>query len=230
MSMLRRLRSPRNAAAAISPLLVIAAVVVIGIAIRAQRSAPQPSPAAAGSIAELPSTSTTTGTASSFGSVPRSTPNTAPRVRGLAPSVPTAIAIPSIGVHSSLIQLDQNVDGSVQVPTSFHIAGWYRRSVTPGQIGPSIILGHVDSKAGPGIFYRLGALRPGDRVSVSRADGSTVEFEITGVREYPKTKFPTIAVYGNTNVPALRLVTCGGTFDRATGHYLSNIVAFGRVV
>jgi sortase (surface protein transpeptidase) len=159
-----------------------------------------------------------------------STPTTVPAPRGLAPSVPTAITIPSIGVSTPLVQLDQNADGSVQVPTSFHVAGWYRRSVTPGQIGPTVILGHVDSKAGPGIFYRLGALRPGNLVAVTRADGSTVRFEITGVREYLKTQFPTISVYGNTATATLRLVTCGGTFDRSTGHYLSNIVAYGRVV
>jgi sortase (surface protein transpeptidase) len=118
----------------------------------------------------------------------------------------------------------------VQVPTSFHVAAWYQRSVTPGQLGPSIILGHVDSQSGPGIFYRLGALRPGDRVIVNRLDGSAATFRITGVREYLKTQFPTLDVYGNTPVPTIRLVTCGGSFDRATRHYLSNIVAFGQLV
>jgi hypothetical protein len=210
-------------------ILLVGGLVAIGIAIHAQRSAPQPTAAVAGSVLIPPSTTSAPPIAS--------TPTTAPRPRAIAPPVrvlpaspPTAITIPSIGLHSSLLRLGQNADGSVQVPTTFHEAGWYQDSVTPGQLGPSIILGHVDSKAGPGIFYRLGALRPGDRVMVNRLDGTTVTFKITGVREYLKTQFPTLAVYGNTPVPTLRLVTCGGLFDRATGHYLSNIVAFGQVV
>jgi hypothetical protein len=92
-----------------------------------------------------------------------------------------------------------------------------------------VILGHVDSMSGPGIFYRVGALHPGDTVAVTRADGKTVTFVITGVRQYSKTAFPTLDVYGNTPVPTIRLVTCGGAFDSATHHYLSNIVAFGEL-
>jgi hypothetical protein len=229
LSKLRGLRPSRHAAAAIALVLLIGGIVVIGVAVHAQRSAPQPSKRAAGSLVDLPTTTSMPRRAATTPTASAPT-TTVPAVHALAPSVPTAITVPSIGVHSSLVQLDQNADGSVQVPTSFHVAGWYRRSVTPGQIGPTIILGHVDSKAGPGIFYRLGALHPGDRVTVNRADGSVVTFEITGVREYLKTQFPTLAVYANTPVPTIRLVTCGGTFDRATGHYLSNIVAYGRVV
>jgi hypothetical protein len=229
MSKFPRLRPSRHAAAAISLLLALGGVVVVGVALHAQRSAPQPSASAAGSLVDLPTT-TSVSRLTTTGSAPSAPPTTRPVVHTFARSVPTAIDVPSIGLHSSLVQLDQNDDGSVQVPSSFHVAGWYRRSVTPGQIGPTIILGHVDSKAGPGIFYRLGALHPGDRVTVNRANGTAVTFEITGVREYLKSQFPTIAVYGNTPVPTIRLVTCGGTFDRSTGHYLSNIVAYGRVV
>jgi sortase (surface protein transpeptidase) len=133
-------------------------------------------------------------------------------------------------VQSTLIRLGLNADGTVQVPMSFHVAGWYEHSVTPGQTGPSVILGHVDSKGGPGIFFRLGALHPSDRVVVKRADGTAATFEITAVRSYFKQRFPTLDVYGNTPTPTIRLITCGGTFDRATGHYLSNIVAFGQLV
>jgi sortase (surface protein transpeptidase) len=132
-------------------------------------------------------------------------------------------------VRSQLVHLDRNPDGTVQVPTSYQIAGWYDRSVTAGQVGPTVILGHVDSKAGPGIFYRLGALHPGDTVTVTRTDHRTVTYTITGVREYAKNQFPTIDVYGNTTRPTIRLVTCGGTFDHTTGHYLSNIVAYGEL-
>jgi sortase (surface protein transpeptidase) len=132
-------------------------------------------------------------------------------------------------VSSTLTSLGLNADGSVHVPDSFSIAGWFNGSVTPGQVGPTIILGHVDSTAGPGVFFRLGDLRPGDQVTLTRADGAIVTYRITGVRQYPKDHFPTLAVYGNTPVPTIRLITCGGAFDTATHHYLSNIVAFGQV-
>jgi len=143
--------------------------------------------------------------------------------------LPVAISIPSIGVHSSIVELGLNADRTVEVPRSFHEAGWYKYGVEPGQTGPSVYLGHVDSVSGPGIFYRLGALRPGDHVVIQRADGRTVTFVITGVRQYAKTAFPTLDVYADTPIPTIRLVTCGGTFDSATQHYLSNIVAFGQI-
>jgi sortase (surface protein transpeptidase) len=143
--------------------------------------------------------------------------------------LPIAISIPSIGVQSPVVDLGLNADGTVEVPSSFHEAGWYKYGVEPGQIGPSVYLGHVDSTSGPGVFYRLGALRPGDHVTIQRADGRPVTFVITGVRQYSKTAFPTLAVYANTAVPTIRLVTCGGAFDTTTHHYLSNIVAFGQL-
>ncbi len=139
------------------------------------------------------------------------------------------VSIPSIGVTSMLTSLGRNADGSVQVPTDFQVAGWYNGSVTPGQVGPTVILGHVDSTAGPGIFYRLGALHPGDTVTVHRQDGRNVTYRITGVRVYSKAHFPTLEVYANTSIPTIRLITCGGAFDSATHHYLSNIVAFGQL-
>jgi len=132
-------------------------------------------------------------------------------------------------VTSDLTSLGLNADGSVEVPVSFQTAGWYRGSVTPGQVGPAVILGHIDSTAGPGVFYRLGALHPGDQVIVERLDGRELTYRITGVREYPKDHFPTIEVYGDTPIPTIRLITCGGAFDNATHHYLSNIIAFGQL-
>ncbi len=112
----------------------------------------------------------------------------------------------------------------------YNKAAWYKYSPTPGQLGPSIIEGHVDSaKQGPSVFYRLGDLRPGNEVDVTLADGRVAVFTIDGVRSYSKDQFPTQVVYGNTNDPALRLLTCGGNFDASTGHYLNNIVAFGHL-
>ncbi len=220
-----RSRTARRATTVIASVLAVAGVVTIAVALHAQHKPPQPSASAAGKL-YVPPTSTTTIPAAPTPIKPKIT-TTKP---GLPASPPTAITIPSIGVQSTLIRLGLNADGSVEVPTSFHVAGWYERSVTPGQVGPTIILGHVDSKAGPGIFFRLGALKPGDRVAVNRADGRTVTFEITAVRSYFKKQFPTLDVYSNTPTPTIRLITCGGTFDRSTGHYLSNIVAYGQLV
>lgn len=222
MSNERRSRLSLRAAAVIAFVVGIVGASLIVVALQAQQSAPQPAPSAAGRIRA---------TAESRHARPQRVPapvasTTRP---GLQASPPIAVSIPSIGVSSHLLSLGRNADGTVQVPDSFHIAGWYNGSVTPGQLGPTVILGHVDSTAGPGIFFRLGALHPGDQVSVNRLDGSVVTFTITGVREYPKNQFPTLDVYADTPVPTIRLITCGGAFDRATQHYVSNIVAFGQL-
>jgi len=139
---------------------------------------------------------------------------------------PAALTIPEIGVSTHLITLGLTAQGTVQVPPTASVAGWYTRSPRPGAIGPAIILGHIDSHQGPGVFYRLVVLRPGDPIYVRRSDGSTVEFRVTAVQSYLKDHFPTQAVYGPTPDAELRLITCGGAFDSATGHYLSNIVVY----
>jgi Sortase domain len=139
---------------------------------------------------------------------------------------PVSLTIPLIGVSTSLITLGKAADGSMQVPASTTVAGWYTGSVRPGAVGPSVIAGHVDSKAGPGVFFRLPQLRPGDHVYVTRSDKTTAEFDVTEVQTYAKDKFPTQAVFGATPDSELRLITCGGTFDPATKHYLSNVVVY----
>ena len=136
-------------------------------------------------------------------------------------------------MNTDLLQLGLNPDHSVQVPPlSRHSeAGWYRYSPTPGQLGPSVILGHVDSaEYGPAVFFRLGALRPGHTLSITRADHTTAVFRIDRVVSYPKDHFPTLEVYGNTNTAALRLITCGGKFDPSTRNYESNIVAYASLI
>lgn len=147
-------------------------------------------------------------------------------------SPPVALDIPAIKVHSTLLTLGLNPDGTVEVPpVDSPQAGWYKDSPTPGELGPAVILGHVDSaKAGPGVFYELRALRPGDDISVTRADGSVVAFRVDRVAEYPKQAFPTDAVYGDIDHAGLRLVTCGGTFDAATRSYVDNIVVYASSV
>ncbi len=148
----------------------------------------------------------------------------------LAASVPVSLAIPAIGVRSGLLQLGLNPDRTIQVPGNTSEAGWYHLGPTPGQEGPAVILGHVDSVAGPGIFYRLGVLKPGDRVMVTRSDGVTAAFRVSGVDQYPKSRFPTQTVYGDVAYPGLRLITCGGSFDEARHSYRSNIVVFAYLV
>lgn len=143
---------------------------------------------------------------------------------------PLSLVVPAIGVRTRLIRLGTTPGGAVQVPSATSVAGWYTASARPGAIGPAVILGHVDSYRGPGIFFRLKLLRRGDKVFVTRADGSVAVFEITKVARYPKSGFPAKAVYGPVPYSAIRLITCGGVFDHATGHYLSNVIAYGRQV
>jgi hypothetical protein len=139
---------------------------------------------------------------------------------------PVSLTIPLIGVKTHLITLGLAAGGALQVPSSTAVAGWYTGSPRPGAIGSAIIVGHIDSVSGPGVFDRLSELRQGDHVYVQRADGTTVMFSVTTVLDYPKDEFPTQTVYGPTPDAELRLITCGGTFDYTTGHYLSNIVVY----
>jgi hypothetical protein len=145
-------------------------------------------------------------------------------------SSPAALTIPEIGVSTPLITLGLTAQGTVQVPPTTTVAGWYTRSPRPGAVGPAIILGHIDSVQGPGVFFRLPGLRRGDPIYIRRSDGSTVEFLVTAVQSYLKAHFPTEAVYGPTPDAELRLITCGGAFDAATSHYLSNIVVYATEV
>jgi len=140
--------------------------------------------------------------------------------------VPVALAIPAIGVDTRLIDLGLTAAGALQVPSSTAVAGWYTGSSRPGAIGPAVIAGHIDSYLGPGVFFRLSQLRPGDRVYVRRADGTIVLFRVTAVLSYPKNRFPTEAVYGPTPDAELRLITCGGAFDYSLRSYLSNTVVY----
>lgn len=141
-------------------------------------------------------------------------------------AAPIAIDIARLGVHSTLVDLHKNPNGTLQVPTDFGQAGWYVGSAHPGDAGPTVIVGHVDSYRGPGVFFQLSRLRRGDVIRVRRADRTVALFTVQEVRTVAKRRFPTAAVYRGNGRPSLRLVTCGGTFDRASGHYLANTVVF----
>ena len=141
-------------------------------------------------------------------------------------SLPVSLTIPAIGVRTNIIHLGLTASGALQVPSSTAVAGWYTGSPRPGAVGSAVIAGHIDSKSGPGVFFQLSSLHPGDRVYVRRADGTLAVFKVTVVRQFAKDSFPTSAVYGAVPDSELRLITCGGTFDPQLGSYLSNTVAY----
>ncbi|TNC22358.1 class F sortase [Amycolatopsis alkalitolerans] len=143
---------------------------------------------------------------------------------------PATLEIPAIGVHTGqIIDLGLTSAGELEVPKDARTTGWYTGSPAPGDVGPAVLAAHVDYNHVPGTFYRLKDLRAGDQAIVRRADGSSVVFTVYRVAHYPKSAFPTDEVYGDTAGPELRLITCGGTFDRATRNYEDNIVAYARL-
>lgn len=147
----------------------------------------------------------------------------------MAASPPVRLQIAAIGVDTDLIALGLADDGSMEVPPTGFPAGWYTGAPTPGELGPAIIAGHIDWD-GPGVFYDLHSVKPDDEVVVTRADGSVATFRVTHVEQYPKAAFPTETVYGDINHAGLRLITCGGEFNRATGHHDDNTVVFAELV
>ncbi|MCZ7427653.1 class F sortase [Micromonospora sp. WMMA1949] len=154
---------------------------------------------------------------------------------GAAPlprSAPVTISIPRIGVQAPIMSLGTNPDGTVQVPPLDQAmkAGWYSPGASPGEAGNAVIVGHVDSaQLGPAVFFNLGALVPGDTIVVARQDGRPATFAVREVGSYPKTAFPAAQVYGPSTTPALRVVTCGGVFDKTAGSYLNNIVVYAEM-
>jgi hypothetical protein len=145
-------------------------------------------------------------------------------------SAPVKLVIRAIGVSTSVGKLGLQPDGEVMVPTTIHTVGWYIDGPSPGQEGSAVILGHVDSYKGVGVFFNLKSLKAGDLISVTSSDGVATRFSVTRVVQYSKSAFPDQLVYGSHGTRSLQLVTCGGVFDHATGHYESNIVVFSRLV
>ena len=150
--------------------------------------------------------------------------------QGLARSLPERLIIPALGISTPVGLLGLQANHQVQVPVDAQSVGWFRLGPTPGQLGSSVLLGHVDSYRGPGIFFRIKSLPEGSLVEVVLHDGVTGLFRVLTVVQYAKTGFPDALVYGASGSRLLNLVTCGGTFDHATGSYESNIVVFSRLV
>jgi hypothetical protein len=143
-----------------------------------------------------------------------------------AVAAPVRLRIRALRINSALERLGVRADGTIAVPERPDVAGWYADGPRPGQAGPAVILGHVDSRTGPGVFVRLSTVRRGTLVTVDRADGSTATFRVREVAQVAKTQFPTDLVYAPSLDPSLRLVTCGGSFDRARGSYRDNVIVY----
>jgi sortase (surface protein transpeptidase) len=144
--------------------------------------------------------------------------------------IPSRLIIPSIGVNTSLQSLGLAADGTMQAPSQWQVAGWYDKGVRPGDPGPAVIAGHVDSRNGPAVFYHLRNLKPGDRAQVHESGGRTLTFIVDTVQSYPKDHFPTAVVYAPTPNPVLRLITCTGDFDWTARSYLDNLVVSAHLV
>jgi sortase (surface protein transpeptidase) len=231
----------RAALAVLVAVLAVGGLVAVFGFIAAQPGPPSQPPVAAQARTGPPTdTSSTPSSGPSLAEPSNPTPapassSRAPTPRTVGPSLPRSLPvelnITSIGVHSALMTLGTNADGSVQVPPlgGGAPAGWYRGSPTPGQLGPAVVLGHVHDHAGPAVFYELGGLKPGARVSVTRADHRVAVFRVDRVDSYAKDRFPTAEVYGNTDRAELRLITCG-SWNSATGQYERNIVVSATLV
>jgi LPXTG-site transpeptidase (sortase) family protein len=169
--------------------------------------------------------------------IPAAVKTTVPKLtvkhtRTVARSVPVRLRIPAIGVNAPITDVGLNANDTVQVPplSNHNLAGWYKYGPTPGQKGPAVILGHVDSVTGASVFFYLKDLHKGDKVYIKLKDGKTVTFVVDGLQRVSKTAFPTQDVYGTIGYAGLRLITCGGAFDPATGHYLENIIVYAHLL
>jgi hypothetical protein len=228
-------RGGRRGLAYVLALVTAAAgVAAIVIAIRSQQSAPQPDPSASGTVSPVTTSASADRirpSARTGAPGPGSTTSVTPR--SVPASAPVSIDIAAIDVHSGVIPIGKAPDGTLAVPQpgpDLNKAAWYEGSVTPGQAGPSVIEGHVDSVSGPSVFYSLGAVKPGNSIRVSRKDGSVAIFTVNAVRSYPShAAFPTAVVYGaDLAHSTLRLITCSN-FDNSVAHYVGNTVVFAQL-
>ncbi len=229
-------------------MLALAAIVVgavlIGVAVAAQKSAPIPPASAAGTLDPTPSSTAKSAVPrASAGPMSSATPphpsSAAPSASAnsaeppLGPSSPVSISIPAIDVRSAVFPIGKSADGSLKVPQpgpNLNKVAWFEKSPTPGQPGPAVLEGHVDSEQGPSVFFDLGDIRPGDTIIIKRHDGRTVTFTVNAVREYHKDAFPTRDVYGSGDLSKseIRLITCSD-FDKSIRHHVGNLIVFAHL-
>ncbi|MFE0462980.1 class F sortase, partial [Kitasatospora sp. NPDC058965] len=177
---------------------------------------------AAPNVGALPTTAPAAGRAA--GRDPGKPPADAPAPDRHAP--PVRLRIPRIGVDTAVTDVQVESDGHLAAPATPEAVGWWSNGPAPGGAGNAILVGHVDSLTGPAVFAGLSELRPGDSIEVAEADGATVTFAVQALRGFTKDDFPDDLVYGPSAVPGLRLITCGGAYDRDAHAYLSNLVVF----
>ncbi|OEV29312.1 sortase [Streptomyces nanshensis] len=156
-------------------------------------------------------------------------PSEEPKVAVMPPARPESIRIPSLDISSSLEKLGLDDKQAMETPRDPDKAGWYERGTTPGSRGPAVIAGHVTWNGTPSVFYRLGKLKPGSRIEVTRRDGRVAVFTVERTARYPKKDFPTVQVYRDTENAALRLITCGGKYSSADHYYSDNVVVFASL-
>lgn len=148
----------------------------------------------------------------------------------LPKSDPVRLRAPAIKLDTALSAIGKNPDGTMEVPKDHHVAGWYSFGPTPGEKGPAVITGHVNSYLGPSVFANLSKLKKGQTIEVKRADGTTAKFKVNGVKQFSQKAFPTEQVYGNIEHAGLRLITCGGNFNYLTRQYSDNTVVFASYI
>ena len=153
----------------------------------------------------------------------------APAAEDARSAAPVRVRIPAIGVDSGLESLGVDGTGRLTAPGDWNTAGWFSGGVVPGDVGPAIIAGHIDSPTGPAVFLRLGDLATGDEILVTLSDGEELTFAVTAHRQTAKAQFPTSEVYSNVPVPELRLITCAGAFDSGVGHYTDNLIVYATL-
>ena len=141
------------------------------------------------------------------------------------PTGPMTITIPSIGVKAGIVGVGLQADGAMQLPDADRV-GWYKHGPRPGAAGPAVLIGHVDDRTGPDVFYRLRELHPGDEILIRQRHGPTTRFIVGRLERVPKTALPTKRIWPTTFRPLLRLITCGGPFIHATGHYRDNLIVY----
>ncbi|WP_371780930.1 class F sortase [Streptosporangium subroseum] len=154
-----------------------------------------------------------------------------PAAPAMQPSTPVRLVIPRLGVNAPIKSVGLDRQGAIEVPpvSAANLVGWYRSGPTPGEAGPAILLGHKDTRSGSAVFTRLDEIRNGDVIEVHRKDGIIAVFTVGGLEQAGKATFPTQRVYGESPNPQLHVITCGGTYDRTTGHYTDNVIAYATM-